>query len=68
MLRVQVPDRDKEWTRLVISFLFIAFVPKHELLMTEVIKKPGILEKWLGEVLRKRKSSIFQPVKFTYTF
>jgi hypothetical protein len=63
-----VPDRDKEWTRLVISFLFIAFVPKHELLMTEVIKKPGILEKWLGEVLRKRKSSIFQPVKFTYTF
>jgi hypothetical protein len=48
-----VPDRDKEWTRLVISFLFIAFVPKHELLMTEVIKKPGILEKWLGEVFEK---------------
>jgi hypothetical protein len=63
-----VPDRDKEWTRLVISFLFIAFVPKHELLMTEVIKKPVFWRNGWERFLRKRKSSIFQPVKFTYTF
>lgn len=62
MLRVQVPGRDKEWTRLVISFLFIAFVPKHELLMTEVIKKPGILEKWLGEVFEKAQK-LYIPVR-----